>query len=41
MSKLLLGINGSPRPGGNTEFLLKLALEEAEQREMERFGRSF
>ena len=29
MSKLILGINGSPRKDGNTDFLLKTALEEA------------
>lgn len=31
MEKLLLGINGSPRARGNTEFLLKTALEAAEK----------
>ena len=29
MGKLILGINGSPRAGGNTGFLLETALEEA------------
>ncbi|MFR8040301.1 MAG: flavodoxin family protein [Anaerovoracaceae bacterium] len=30
MGKLILGINGSPRAGGNTEYLMKTALEAAE-----------
>jgi multimeric flavodoxin WrbA len=32
MSKFILGINGSPRKNGNTDFLLKVALDEAAQR---------
>ena len=30
MNSLIVGINGSPRKGGNTEYLLKTALEAAE-----------
>ncbi len=33
MSKLILGINGSPRKDGNTDFLLKTALKEASSEE--------
>lgn len=31
MSKLILGIGGSPRKNGNTDFLLQVALDEAAQ----------
>ena len=32
MENLILGINGSPRKNGNTEYLLKTALEASERK---------